>query len=67
MWEPKFALSISVELRKIGNPKFPKGLRYLISHTPNNQKHENIDEKYENQKESKKCFILNLRMSVTTR
>ena len=24
-WEPKFALSISVELGKIGNPKFPRG------------------------------------------
>ena len=37
LWEPKFALSISVDLGKIGNPKFPKGPGYLLNHTPNNQ------------------------------
>ena len=51
LWEPKFALSISVELGKIGNPKFPRGPRYLLNNTPSNQNTKYTDEtKYENRK-----------------
>ena len=51
MWEPKFALSISVELGKIGNAKFLRSPGYLLNHTPNNQNTKYTDEiKYENRK-----------------
>ena len=33
MWKPKFALSISVKLGKIGNPKVLRGPGYLLNHT----------------------------------
>ena len=51
LWEPKFVLLISVELGKIGNPKFPRGPRYLLNNTPSNQNTKYTDEtKYENRK-----------------